>query len=149
MTGESGAFFASMICGASMLLLWDILYGLRRALKCGAVADTLLDILWWTAFAAVFTVFLWNANSLRIRGYEFIAAAAAAFLYHITVSKVIKRVFCVIFDVILKIFRFILKILLTPAVFLYKILIRPFKNLCRKRRSAAAAKAAEAGGDIS
>lgn len=146
MTGESAAFFASMICGAAMLLLWDIMYGLRRALKCGAVADTLLDILWWIAFASAFTMFLWNTNSLRIRGYEFFAASAAAFLYHITVSKAIKRVFCVIFDVILKIFRFIFKILLTPAVFLYKILIRPFKNLCRKRKSTSSAGAAENSG---
>lgn len=147
MTGESGAFFASMICGASMLLLWDIMYGLRRAWKCGAAANTLLDIIWWIAFASGFTLLLWNANSLRIRGYEFVAASAAAFLYHITVSKVIKRVFCVIFDVILKIFRFIFKILLTPAVFLYKILIRPFKNLCKKRRSASSGKAADNSGE--
>lgn len=133
MTGDGAAFTVSMICGVSMMLLWDIIYGLRHSSKCGAVADFLLDFIWWVTFAAVFTLFLWDANSLRLRAYELFAAGSSAFLYHITVSKPIKRIFCVLFDVIFKIFKIILKILLTPAVFLYKILIRPFKNLCKKR----------------
>lgn len=133
MTGDGAAFTVSMVCGASMMLLWDIMYGLRRSSRCGAVVDCLLDVIWWMTFAAMFTLFLWDANSLRLRAYELFAAGSSAFLYHITVSKPIKRIFCVLFDVIFKIFKIILKILLTPAVFLYKILIRPFKNLCKKR----------------
>lgn len=132
MSGESASFLWSLVCGVMSMLLWDILFGVRQTVKCGIAANILLDTIWWSVGAMAFAWCLWSTNDLALRGFNIFALVLSGVLYHITVSRYIKRLNCIIFNIFFKIIKFILKILLTPAVFLYKILVRPFKNLCKK-----------------
>ena len=126
MSGELTAFALSAACGASVLLLWDFMHGMRHTFVRGIAGNIILDIAWWFISVSAFLWCLWETVALKLRFFEAFAAAGGAVLYHFTVSPVLRHCFCVFFDIISKIFQFIFKILLTPARFLDKILIEPF-----------------------
>ena len=126
MSPESAAFLLSVGCGAALFLLWDLFHGLRTVFFKGIAANAVLDIAWWICAAAAPAWCLWHTNSMTFRFFELLGAAMGALLYHITVSRALRHVFCVFFAAFLKIFKLFFKILLTPAVILYKILIVPF-----------------------
>ena len=128
MSGELAACLLALACGAAAMLLWDILYGMRRSFVKGAVGDFILDTVWWFVSAYLFLWCMWKTVSLRFRFFEPAALAAGGILYHYTLSGVARRIFYTFFTFFLKIFQLILKILLTPAVFLDKILIEPLRR---------------------
>lgn len=123
MSSESLMFLASILCGTAAMLLWDIFHGLRRVFFKGVVFNLLLDCLWWVAVGTVFVYCMWNYGFLNLRFFALFGGFAGAFLYHITLSRLLKRFFFVIFEIFYKIIQIIFKILLTPAAFLYKILV--------------------------
>lgn len=123
MSAETQMFIASILCGIAAILLWDIFYGLRKVFFKGIVFNVLFDILWWYFTGTIFVRCMWNYGSMRLRFFVFLGSLIGAFLYYITLSGVLKRCFCKIFEIFYKIIQFILKILLTPAAFLYKILV--------------------------
>lgn len=117
------AFLLSIVCGAVIMLAWDILHALRTVLFKGIVTNILLDMIWWIFACTAVVLYTWQSNHLSLRFFVFFALGIGAFLYCITVSRLIRRLFCYIFGTVFKIFKFIFKILLTPALFLYKILL--------------------------
>ncbi len=143
MSPDAAAFLLSVSCGAALCLLWDMFHGLRTVLFKGPIMNAVLDAVWWICAAVIPVWCLWNANSMTFRFFELLGAVMGAFLYYITVSRVLRRIFCVFFAAFLKIFKIFLKILLTPAVILYKMLVvlflRPlryiYKRVCRKNDS--------------
>lgn len=128
MSPELREFLASIAAGALLLLLWDALHGIRRAFFKGAVSNALLDTAWWFFAAALVVRTAAETNNMQLRIFVAAGLLGGGFLYHITLSKLFRRLFCVIFGTILKIIKFIFKILLTPAHFLYKILLGLFKK---------------------
>lgn len=126
------AALITMLCGAAIMLAWDILHGLRHSFFRGVITNFLLDTAWWVFAASGFIGCTWYANHMDLRAFIWISLFAGAVLYHITLSHVMRMLFCGIFDIFLKIIQFIFKILLTPAVFLYKILLVPFAGICKR-----------------
>ena len=116
------AFMLSICCGAGMLLLWDILGGMRRSFARGVVINIILDIIWWFASVSAFLWCMWRTVALELRFFEAFAVVLGAALYKFTLSRYTKRLFFFIFSAITKIIKLIFKILLTPAQFLYKII---------------------------
>jgi spore cortex biosynthesis protein YabQ len=126
MNPDLKTFLLSIALGGVLMLLWDLLHGLRKVFFHSVKANFFLDTLWWLASAASIVMCTWLSNSMNLRFFVYFGLAGGAFLYFITLSRFVRSLFCTIFNIIFKIIRFILKILLTPAVFLYKILIVPF-----------------------
>ena len=128
MTPDLKAFIVALICGSLLMLVWDFFHGLRKAFFHSVRMNILLDTLWWVFCVALTAVCTWHTNNMKLRFFIYFALTGGAFLYYITLSRLIRDCFCVIFNIISKIMRFIFKILLTPAVFLYKILLVPILN---------------------
>ncbi len=126
------AALITMLCGAAVMLAWDILHGLRHSFFRGVFPNFLLDTAWWIFAASCFVGCTWYANHMELRAFIWASLFIGAVLYHITLSRAARMLFCSIFDIFLKIIKFILKILLTPAVFLYKILLVPFAGICKR-----------------
>ncbi|MGN1115787.1 MAG: spore cortex biosynthesis protein YabQ [Candidatus Ornithomonoglobus sp.] len=126
------AALITMLCGAAVMLAWDILHGLRHSFFRGVISNFLLDTAWWIFAASGFICCTWYANHMELRAFIWVSLFIGAALYHITLSKAVRWLFCSIFDIISKIIKFIFKILLTPAVFLYKILLVPFAGICKR-----------------
>ncbi len=123
MSTQAQMFIASILCGIASMLLWDMLHGLRLAFFKGVIFNALLDFVWWICIGTGFIYCMWNYGSMQLRYFAFFGYISGAFLYRITLSGLLRRCFCKIFEVFYKIIRFIFKILLTPAAFLYKILV--------------------------
>lgn len=138
MKGDAAAFLLSAACGAALLLIWDIFHGLRRVFFKGVFMNTILDAAWWACAAILPVLCLWNTNSMRFRFFELFGAVLGGILYYLTISRVVRSLFCAVFGLFLKLFKIFLKILLTPARFLYKILIavfvRPIKLIFARTR---------------
>ncbi len=120
---EGHAFIASVLCGVFAVVFWYAIDALRTALNARAVANGLLDILWWLTVAGIFSVCMWEIISLRIRFFEFLGVGIGAISCNFIFGKPLNWLFGLIFGIFLKIIQFIFKILLTPWTFLYKILI--------------------------
>ncbi|MDD6762708.1 MAG: spore cortex biosynthesis protein YabQ [Clostridiales bacterium] len=125
------AALITMLCGAAIMLAWDILHGLRHSFFRGVFANFLLDTVWWVFAASGFIGCTWYANHMDLRAFIWASLFIGAVLYHIILSGAVRLLFCGIFDIFFKIIKFIFKILLTPAVFLYKILLVPFAGICK------------------
>ncbi len=123
MNAQLEMFIAAVVCGVLALLLWDIFHGLRKTFFRSVAFNVLLDCLWWAAVGFGFVYCMWIYGSMRLRFFVFLGVGAGAVLYRFTLSDVVRRCFCTIFEIFYKIIQFILKILLTPAAFLYKILV--------------------------
>ena len=132
MNPDLKAFVLSILFGALLLMLWDVLHGIRTAEAHGTFSNIVLDCIWWIFTVCCIVLYTWNTNSMKLRAFVFIGLFGGAFLYHITLSRAMRSLFCGVFDIIFKIFRFIFKILLTPAVFLYKILLEPIRKLSHR-----------------
>lgn len=128
MSPELLEFLASIAAGILLLFLWDIFHGMRCAFFKGTVSNAVLDIAWWIFAAVLIIRTTAETNNMQLRMFVAIGLLGGGFLYHITLSKLFRKLFCVIFGTILKIIKFIFKILLTPAHFLYKILLGLFKK---------------------
>lgn len=126
MTPELVEFLASIVLGALCMLLWDALGAIRLTLHAGALLNALFDIAWWVLSASALCIVSAKTNNMQLRAFVFIALLGGGFLYHITLSTPLKKLFCVLIDTIFKILGIIFKILLTPGHFLYKILLRVF-----------------------
>lgn len=129
MTNEYIRLLTPALCGAAMLAVWDFLHALRSGFAKGIVINFLLDIAWWIFCAVLLLTATWHTGYAELRFYVFVSLGMGAFLYHITLSKYVRILFCGVFDVFYKIIQFIFKILLTPGVFLYKILLVPFFSI--------------------
>ena len=125
MTPDLKTFLLSIALGGILILLWDLLHGLRKTFFHSVKMNIILDALWWIFATASIVVCTWLSNSMNLRFFVYFGLSGGAFLYYFTLSRLLRDIFCTIFNIISKIIRFILKILLTPAVFLYKILIVP------------------------
>ena len=83
-----------------------------------------------TASIAFLTMSCWYLhNMLIIRFYVFAGVILGAVIYFLSVDRVVKPIFSVIFEKIFKIMNIFLKILLTPTRFLHKIIVVLFNRI--------------------
>lgn len=103
---------ASIITGACMAFVYDLLRLFRRLVRHGRIAVDLEDILYWTAcFLASFSLLYYGNNGV-IRFAAVFGAAAGMALYAVTIGRVfVKYSFLIIDKTIGNLIRFIVKII--------------------------------------
>ena len=128
MSAQAALFLASVVCGVTLSVIFDLFRAVRITLKPNAVITAVTDIIYtFIAFAAVIYC-VWDYGSGKFRYYEILGLGIGSVIYFASVSRFVLRVFLFTVEKICQIFGFILKILLTPLRFLYKILIVPTRN---------------------
>ena len=120
---EVYAFFAMVVLGVLIGIVFDIFRSFRKVLIKKPLAVNISDIIFWVLTFLISVQAFYRFSDGRLRIFLVIASFLGMILYFLTISSAIKYVFCVILQIFSKIIKFILKILLTPARFLYKILI--------------------------
>lgn len=134
MSRELYVFFAMIICGGALSVVFDMLRAMRITLNPASVIVSASDILFWIFTAFVISATVWNFNSGVFRFYEPLGIILGAVFYFLLCSKCILKLFLFIFENIFKFTKFIFKILLTPLRFLYKILVVPIIKIIKKNR---------------
>ena len=132
MTAPPEAFMLALLSGAASMALWDVLYGLRRAMIRGMIGNFFLDTLWWAVTVLLFLGTVWQVTEWRLRFFEVFAWVMGAALWHFTLRRLIRRGSELVFGIFLKIISIFFKILLTPARFLYKILLGMCRGMVRR-----------------
>lgn len=126
-------FLMMILCGAIILLLFDVFRAFRMVIKPGTIVVAVSDILFCAVSLFVILAAVWNLNSGEFRIYEPVGLALGGIFYFFLLSKWILALFLWIIKNILKLFQYIFKILLTPSLFLYKILIVPIIRFIKKK----------------
>lgn len=86
-TGQLIFFFASVIYGGFLLLVYDIIRGFRRAFLHKAVFISLEDLCFWLFVGVSSFQFLCWYNQGELRGFFFMGLGFGMLLYHIGFSS--------------------------------------------------------------
>lgn len=119
---ETAVLMYSILAGILCSCIFDILRALRATFNQGTVLVGISDIIFWIVSCIICFATVYSKNNGELRIYQFAAIIISSFIYFLTASPLIKRLFVNFFRFI----RFIFKILLTPVNFLYKILLNVF-----------------------
>ncbi len=123
-THEAYVFLISVLSGAGMGLIYDLLRCVRRCAKSTDVITDIEDIIFWAISIAVMFFSIFFTNHGVVRWYQFFGVILGSILYFLTLSRVICICVQKIIEIFLKIFIFFCKILLTPLLFTFNILYR-------------------------
>lgn len=128
---ELYSFFAMLILGVCVGILFDVFRSIRRVVVKRSIAVHVSDALFWiiTLFMTIKILYIFNDG--RLRACLITASFLGGLLYFLTLSRPFIYLFSSILKIFLKIFKFIFKILLTPVHFLYKILLVAFEGILR------------------
>ncbi|MCD7761832.1 MAG: spore cortex biosynthesis protein YabQ [Lachnospiraceae bacterium] len=84
---ETAVFLCSVLHGAALSILYDLLRALRRSIRHSLVALSLEDFFYWLlAGILTFHLVFWELGGV-IRGYAFVGMLIGFLLYHITLSR--------------------------------------------------------------
>lgn len=126
------SFFAYMISGIIIGILFDIFRILRKSFKTPDFITYVEDVLFWilTGFFLIFVLFIVSDGQIRI--YNIISLLLGSTLYMISISKYFIKINTKIIITIKNIFIKLFKILLIPLIIIIKIFkkfITPFTFL--------------------
>ena len=111
---ETIVFLLSVLHGACLTFVYDLLRALRRAFAHKTAAVSIEDFLFWLA-AGFFTFCLaFFRTDGVIRGYVAVGIALGAVLYHFSISNAIVAFFAGVFLQIKRVCRMILRLLSFP-----------------------------------
>ncbi len=133
---ETMIFLWSVLHGAAMTLLYDVLRALRRAFPHGLLAVSAEDFMYWLTAGFLTFCFAFQRTDGVVRAYVAVGIAIGAVLYHHSVSSgfvkalawlltQIRRGCSCVFRRLSRIFRAIAKILAKPIA---KILAKPVRK---------------------
>lgn len=125
---ETMLFFQSLILGAGLSLLYDVLRIIRRETRHQAVAVSLEDIVYFLVCGMVTFGFILKDNSGQVRGYIVVGEVIGWIICHMTVGEAAVRIFVWVFDLVKRIVCFWILILISPFVWIG----RRFCRLIRK-----------------
>ena len=97
----------SLLFGAAGMLLYDLFRIWRLALPAGRLSIALQDLLYWTLLSAGCFFFLLFANRGQPRVFILACALAGAWLYHLTLSRLVMKVGGWIAGLLRKLFKFV------------------------------------------
>lgn len=120
--GEMLIFLWSLLTGVIIMTVYDFFSVFTSGNDLSVFVLNIFDGVFVVCATTLLLFVFLNVSNGYIRSYEFIGALIGGILYKITISKLIKALFCKIFSVIFTIFDFFCKILLTPIKFTYKII---------------------------
>ena len=124
---ETQLFLWSIVLGAALSLLYDLLRVLRAQTKHRAAAISLEDTLYFLLFAAITFGFSLKINSGQLRGYILLGEGLGWGLWHLTIGRGVVQVLGWVAQLLRRILRGVLRILLFP----FYCLLRPLVKLAR------------------
>lgn len=111
---ETVVFLLSVLHGAGLTFVYDLIRCLRRTFYHGTVAVSIEDFLFWTAAGFLtFCLTFFRTNGV-IRGYVAAGIAIGVILYHFTFSEMVLKTFSWLFRGIRRGFCLILQIVWKP-----------------------------------
>lgn len=126
---ETMLFFQSLILGAGLSLLYDVLRIIpQRNPAIRPVAVSLEDIVYFLVCGMVTFGFILKDNSGQVRGYIVVGEVIGWIICHMTVGEAAVRIFVWVFDLVKRIVCFWISILISPFVWIG----RRFCRLIRK-----------------
>lgn len=114
-------FGISVLSGALILLVYDVLRIFRRLVKQGTFVLAIQDIIFWTIAGVFIFVIIYKENNGIIRGYCVMGMTVGMLLYHFIISQTLVNTVTEL-----------IKILLTPIVMAIKAVKRFLRFLCSK-----------------
>lgn len=102
-------FLVSIIWGALLLLVYDMLRILRRLIKHGEFLVAMEDLIFWVCASLFIFVMMYKENNGIIRGFSIMGMAIGIIIYHFAIS-----------ELLVGFLTKLIKILLTPLVFVVK-----------------------------
>ena len=102
--GQITAFLYSLLLGAALCLLYDIIRATRKSGADSFLAVFAGDILFWAISAVVVFIFLVAVTNGEIRGYVLFSAAAGFLIYRFTAGRPVFFLLCLVFSFLSKIF---------------------------------------------
>ena len=133
-------FFACIISGAAIGVLYNLFAAIRTGFSLKRVATFFMDFVFWNAGTVVFFCILNISCSGEITWYGFAGVLLGLVLYLASISKAVYPLLLGLVKLIKKLLLFCLRVLLKP---LYKMakafcrLFRPVKKLAQNTRKKA------------
>lgn len=120
-SAELQFFIVSIISGAILLVVYDILRILRRVIKHGKFLVAVQDLIFWICASVFIFLMMYKENNGVIRGFCIIGMAIGSILYHYTLSTVFV-------DLVTK----LIKALISPIAYVVKRIIKYGKLVLNK-----------------
>lgn len=135
---EAVLFGVSLLVGAGLFLLYDILRIFRRIVPHGNVWIGVEDLVYWMICTGVVFVMLYWENDGMVRGFALLGLVFGMTLYHLLLSRYIVSVNVLILKTVLgyicKIFRFFFGPVIRIGKKVVRFLIKQLKKVARAVR---------------
>lgn len=105
MGGQITAFLYSLLLGAALCLIYDVIRATRKAGADSFFAVFAGDILFWAISAVLVFIFLVAVTNGEIRGYVLFSAAVGFLIYRFTVGRPVFFALCFVFSFLSLIIR--------------------------------------------
>lgn len=118
---ETQVFLLSVLLGAAMTFLYDLIRSLRRAFLHGLAAVSVEDFLFWLAAAFCTFCLAFSQTDGVIRGYVAVGIGLGAVFYHYTASPLVIRFL-----------SWLLKLVRRCVRRIWRIVSKPVRIFCQK-----------------
>ena len=113
---SEAVFFAVLFAvGALLLFGYDILRAFRMEFHHSGGMVSLEDFVYWCAAGIYLFLVFYEKNNGEIRGYAIAALGIGMLFYHITVQKIVIKIFSALFRLLYRGIAGILRLFLLPA----------------------------------
>ena len=126
-TIELKLFLLSVLWGALILVIYDVIRIIRRLIKHNIIFTTIQDILFWAAVSLLIFAMLYVNNDGIIRGFSVIGMGIGMVLYHYILSDFIVNNITKLIHILFKPLRMLLRCL-------KKLLLKLLRRLRRVER---------------
>lgn len=129
---EALLFGISMLAGAGLFLLYDILRIIRRILPHGTVAVGIEDFFYWLVCTGVVFVMLYRENDGMVRGFALLGMAVGTVLYYLLLSRYVVSLHVFLLKSVLHLLHKVFGVLFAPALRIGKKVGRFLKKELKK-----------------
>ena len=129
---EALLFGISMLAGAGLFLLYDILRIIRRILPHGTVAVGIEDFFYWLGCTGGVFVMLYRENDGMVRGFALLGMAVGTVLYYLLLSRYVVSLHVFLLKSVLQLLHKVFGVLFGPVIRLGKKVGRFLKKELKK-----------------
>lgn len=112
---EALLFGISLLAGAGLFLLYDILRIIRRILPHGTVAVGIEDFFYWLVCTGVVFVMLYRENDGMVRGFALLGMAVGTVLYYLLLSRYVVSLHVFLLKSVLQLLHKVFGVLFAPV----------------------------------
>lgn len=120
-TSQADVFLISIIYGAALSLIYDIIRSVRRVVSHKNLFIAIEDFLYWMFWACTVISMIYTYNNGALRSYVILGLLIGCALYLLLLSRLL-----------LFLLTFLMKELHKSLVFILRILIKPVKILSKR-----------------